>query len=95
VGPPPSAILANAVLSAVDEGLRQAGVFHMRWVDDVVAFATGRRGALSAMDALRRGLDRMGLEPNPSKTELMTDRGRIRDRLLSLRPSTGGASPMR
>ena len=92
VGPAPSAILANAVLAAVDDRLRGASVPHRRWVDDVVAFAAGRNQAVAAFDAFRRGLDDVGLEPNPLKTEILTDRDRVRERLLRLRPSTGGTS---
>jgi len=92
VGPAPSAVLANAVLSVVDGRLRRAGAPHVRWVDDIVVFTAGRREALRVLDAVRRGLDAVGLEPNPSKTEILGDRERIRERLLNLRPSTGGAS---
>ena len=73
VGPAPSAVLANAVLGAVDEGLRAAGVRHLRWVDDVVAFAPDRAGASRAFDAYRRALERVGLRPNEAKTELVDD----------------------
>ena len=92
IGPPPSAILANAVLAVVDERMREAGIPHLRWVDDVVAFAPGRHEAVVAFDALRRGLDAVGLAPNDTKTRILTDRERVREHLLGLRPSTGGAS---
>lgn len=91
VGPAPSAILANAVLAAVDVRMRGAGIPYLRWVDDVVAVVAGRRGAAAAFDAFLRGLDDVGLEPNASKTEILTDRDRVRERLLRLRPSTGTA----
>ena len=73
VGPAASALLANAVLHAVDEGLRAAGVRHLRWVDDVVAFAPDRATASRAFDAYRRALDRVGLRPNEAKTDLVDD----------------------
>ena len=73
VGPGSSAVLANAVLGAVDDGLRAAGVRHLRWVDDVVAFAPDRASASRAFDAYRRALDRVGLRPNEAKTELVDD----------------------
>lgn len=92
VGPAASALLANAVLAAVDEGLRRAGVPHVRWVDDVVAFATGRLQATASLDALRWALDAVGLDPHPRKTEILTDRSRIRERLLNLGSCTGGGS---
>ena len=73
VGPAASAVLANAVLHAVDEGLRAAGVRHLRWVDDVIAFAPDRATASRAFDAYRRALDRVGLRPNEAKTDLVDD----------------------
>jgi len=90
VGPAPSAILANAVLGVVDEHLRRVGVPHIRWVDDVVAVTGGRRWALVALDALRRGLDEIGLEPHPAKTAVLLDPDTVRTRLLTFHPSTGG-----
>lgn len=90
VGPAPSAILANAVLSVVDEHLRGAEIPHIRWVDDVVAFAGGRRRALAGLDALRRGLDEVGLEPHPTKTAVLLDPDAVHARLLRSTPSTGG-----
>lgn len=96
IGPAPSAILANAVLAEVDERLRRSGTPHLRWVDDVVAFAASRHQAMAAFDALRRGLDAVGLAPNDSKTRILTDRERVREHLLGQHPpgspSTGGAS---
>lgn len=94
VGPSPSAILANAVLAVVDERLREATLTHIRWVDDVVVFAGGRRGSVEAFDALRRGLDQVGFEPNPRKTAILTDREQVRERLLR-GSSTGGAYAVR
>lgn len=95
VGPEPSAILANAVLCALDQAMREADVPYRRWVDDVVAFTGSRRAALGALDALRRAMDRVGLEPNASKTAVLADHERIRDHLLGRRPSTGGSHPVR
>jgi Reverse transcriptase (RNA-dependent DNA polymerase) len=92
IGPEPSAILANAVLGVVDERLQASGTRHVRWVDDIVAFTAGRREAVAAFDALRRGLDEVGLEPNPSKTEIVLDPERAIRRLLTGRPSASGAS---
>ena len=77
VGPAPSAVLANAVLGAVDEGLRTAGVRHLRWVDDVVVFAPDRASAARAFDVFRRALERVGLRPNEAKTELADDPGAV------------------
>ena len=44
VGPQASAVLANAVLAQVDRALLEAGVEHLRWVDDVVLSGGGRLG---------------------------------------------------
>jgi hypothetical protein len=68
VGPEPSAVLANAVLHRLDLAIASTGVPHVRWVDDVVAVADGRRHARRALDAARRSLDELGLRPNAGKT---------------------------
>ncbi len=73
-GPDASGVLANLVLSGVDDRLRATGLPHRRWVDDVVVFAPGRRGAVTALDAFRRALDAVGLEPNPRKTRVVVRR---------------------
>ncbi len=73
-GPDASGVLANLVLSCVDDRLRATGLPHRRWVDDVVVFAPGRRGAVAALDAFRRSLDAVGLEPNPRKTRVVERR---------------------
>jgi Reverse transcriptase (RNA-dependent DNA polymerase) len=82
VGPAPSALLANVALAGVDERLRAAGLRHLRWVDDLVIFCEGRRDTARAFDALRRGLDDLGLRPNLPKTAVLHDRGAIGTRLL-------------
>ena len=45
---------------------------------------------LAGLDALRRGLDEVGLEPHPTKTAILLDPDAVRARLLTFRPSTGG-----
>jgi hypothetical protein len=77
VGPGASAVLANVVMATVDDRLRSAGLAFRRWVDDVVVLAPGRRGGLVAHDAFRRGLDELGLAPNPEKTRVMNHRVEI------------------
>jgi hypothetical protein len=77
VGPEPSAILANGVLARVDAVLREQGLAHMRWVDDVTIAAPDRRRALTALEAFRRSLAARGLEANEAKTILLTDRDEI------------------
>jgi len=71
IGPNPSAVLANAVLAGADEILRAAGVRHLRWVDDVWIFATGRPEAVAALGSLARWLEGQGLSLAPEKTRLL------------------------
>jgi hypothetical protein len=77
IGPEPSAILANAVLSEMDRTVQQAGAQHLRWVDDLVLWGSrtdiGR--ALAALDDVAA---RMGLELHPTKTRLLADRQEAR-----------------
>jgi hypothetical protein len=68
VGPDPSAILANAMIAIADREAAAAGCRPIRWVDDVLFVAAGRRSAQRAFDAWRRGLDRLGLEAHEGKT---------------------------
>jgi hypothetical protein len=85
VGPEPSAVLANAVLARVDLAVAAIGVPHVRWVDDVVAFAPDRERAVQVTDAVRRELEAMGLRPNEAKT-------RIEDGRIPLRVTTSGVA---
>jgi hypothetical protein len=78
VGPEPSAVLANAVLHRLDVAIASTGVPHVRWVDDVIAVADGRRRARRALDAARRSLDELGLRPNVEKTLVEDRRCRVR-----------------
>ena len=74
VGPAPSAVLANAVLAPVDRALREVAdgpVF--RWVDDVVAFASDRRGAERIAAAFHRTLEDAGLLAHPTKCLVSLD----------------------
>jgi len=73
VGPTASAILADAVLAAGDDALRAFGATHLRWVDDVAIFSSGRRGASAALDTLMAAWEQLGLEPNGTKTGVHTD----------------------
>lgn len=79
VGPAPSAVLANAVLAPVDRALTGAvdGPV-LRWVDDVVAFATDRQSAGRAAAAFERALDDLGLTPHPGKCMTLRDPGAVR-----------------
>ena len=74
VGPAPSAVLANAVLAQLDRALREAaGGPVFRWVDDVVAFTSGRVGAERTADAFHRALEDLGLVAHPLKCRLTLD----------------------
>ena len=70
VGPAPSAVLANAVLSRVDRALEGAGIRHLRWVDDVVLAVEDPTGALQI---LRDALATAGLGLNDRKTRIVLD----------------------
>ncbi|MGZ4149027.1 MAG: hypothetical protein ACXVQJ_03195 [Actinomycetota bacterium] len=68
IGPQPSARLADAVLSVADEAVVSAGAWIVRWVDDVVLIAEGRRAAGRAFDAWAAALAELGLRPHEGKT---------------------------
>ena len=70
VGPDASAVLANAVLAQVDRSLREAGIEHLRWVDDVVLSGEDTSAALSVF---RTALATIGLRPNEAKTRVLPD----------------------
>lgn len=87
VGPAPSAVLANAVLAPVDRALREAAdgpVF--RWVDDVVAFASGRRAAERIAGVFHRTLEDAGLLAHPTKCRLSPE---ANDTLAGVSPASG------
>lgn len=92
VGPEPSAVLANAVLARVDLAVAAAGVPHVRWVDDVVAFVPDRRRAVRVTDAVRRELGAMGLRPNEAKTRIEDGRrpSRLTASAAAARSGRGG-----
>jgi hypothetical protein len=71
VGPAPSPVLANAVLTAADRALEGWGVPYLRWVDDVVAAVSDRRSAERVLAGLAAVLARFGLELNASKTRIV------------------------
>jgi len=87
VGPPPSTVLADAVLSVADEALVVAGLPHLRWVDDVVVFAPDPREARAGIDLLRRSLAHVGLELNDTKTRIIGDPAEARAMLTARPPS--------
>jgi hypothetical protein len=69
VGPEPSAVLANAVLTAADRALELAGLRHLRWVDDVVLAGEDHAAAL---EVLRGALSTVGLRLNERKTRVLS-----------------------
>jgi hypothetical protein len=80
VGPDPSAILANGILAIADHEAAAAGCHPIRWVDDVIFVAAGRRSAQRAFDAWRRSLEGMGLQAHDGKTRRAS--GSLEARLL-------------
>jgi hypothetical protein len=62
VGPPASAVLANAVLLAADEVLARSGARHLRWVDDFLIFPRRERDADEILERLSSALEGLGLE---------------------------------
>jgi Reverse transcriptase (RNA-dependent DNA polymerase) len=90
VGPVPSAVLANAVLAGADRSLATAGLAHVRWVDDFVAFATEPAEAHRALAVLRFALADLGLELCEAKTRLLTDPDQVASVVLGYLPSAQG-----
>jgi hypothetical protein len=66
VGPPGSAVVANAVLQPVDEAL--GGFAFLRWVDDYLIGVPTDRAAVEVLDRLDEALARLGLVRSSSKT---------------------------
>jgi hypothetical protein len=70
VGPEPSAVLANAVLSGVDRALAKEGFHHLRWVDDFVVAAPDSGAATGILERLGAALAELGLEMAPEKSRI-------------------------
>lgn len=88
VGPPASAVLADAVLMAGDHILREAAVPHARWVDDFVMFLADRRAAGAALESLRRGLAPLRLDLHEGKTSILSvEEVAVRLRSTSISPA--------
>jgi Reverse transcriptase (RNA-dependent DNA polymerase) len=71
VGPRPSAVLANAVLSVGDRALTGQGLPFVRWVDDVLVAAPSPEAAGGARAALGEAIAGMGLQLHRSKTRIV------------------------
>ena len=91
-GPEASAVLANAALSRVDRAIRNTGVRHLRWVDDVVLWGPGDE-VLAAMAAMRTAGEAIGLELHRDKTRILEDRHEAAAVLLGERDSSIIAAP--
>ncbi len=93
VGPPPSAVLANATLTRLDDALRRERRPYLRWVDDIVAFAPSLPAARRSLEQLRRAGAAVGLELHGSKTRILDHRD---DAIAALKLATSpGASDRR
>jgi hypothetical protein len=93
VGPAASAVLANVTLVALDDALRRRGTPHLRWVDDVVAFAPSKADALLVLAELHRASAGIGLQLHDAKTRLIDDPGEARS-ILGASNSPGAAARM-
>jgi Reverse transcriptase (RNA-dependent DNA polymerase) len=69
IGPPGSAVLANAVLGSCDRSLRP--LRFVRWVDDYLLGCRTDAEAASALDRLDEALASLGLTRSRGKTELL------------------------
>jgi Reverse transcriptase (RNA-dependent DNA polymerase) len=71
VGSDASAILAEAVLSGIDEELRAAGIDYVRYMDDFRLIAANRAMAKRQLAVLESILADHGLALNPDKTVIL------------------------
>ena len=70
IGPPGSAVIANAVLHHVDEAL--VPFRHLRWVDDYLIGLRRPREVQQVMDRLDSALELAGLERSGPKTAILS-----------------------
>ena len=92
IGPEPSAVLANAVLSRLDDAIRSDGVSHLRWVDDVVLWGPAA-DVRAAMRSLPAAAAAVGLDLHRHKTRILEDRCEAKVVLLGDRDSSIIAAP--
>jgi hypothetical protein len=76
VGPPGSAVMANALLASADAAMGPCPF--LRWVDDYLVGVGSEGIALEVLDRLREALGRLGLRLARSKTALLEAGPRIR-----------------
>jgi hypothetical protein len=74
IGPPGSAILANAVLRAVDEAV---GFPFLRWVDDYVIPVPSERTAAEVLERMDTRLTSLGLRRSVVKTDIREGSSRV------------------
>ena len=72
IGPPASAVLANVVLSHVDDALGDVPL--LRWVDDYLIATRDERQAVETIERLDEALDALDLVRAPEKTHLTEGR---------------------
>ena len=96
VGGPASRLLAEALLSPVDQGLLQAQITHCRFVDDIRLFARSMQEAHGHLAVLSGMLSGQGLSLQKSKTRIVAGRELIDEitlaQSLQLVPTKGGAA---
>jgi hypothetical protein len=90
IGPEPSAVLANAVLLAVDRALRDGGWLHLRWVDDVIVFTDGPAAAGEALARFTAAVEGLGLAVATAKTRVIVDPAQIRGAATGSGPAPRG-----
>jgi hypothetical protein len=67
IGPPASAVLANAVLRPVDDAVGEPFV---RWVDDYLSVVEGEGDAAGVLDRMDEALARLNLSRSHRKTRI-------------------------
>ena len=68
IGPPGSAVVANAILAPVDAALKTP---HLRWVDDYLVGVEPERDVPAVLDRLDSALEDVGLERSVPKTAIL------------------------
>lgn len=69
IGPPGSAVIANAILAPLDEGLGSSPF--LRWVDDYL-IAVRKRDVSHLLERMDECLARVGLERSLPKTDVLS-----------------------
>jgi hypothetical protein len=93
IGPDPSAVLANAALARLDLAVRAAGVRHVRWVDDIVAWGP-RAEVRRALRSLRVMAASLALDLHHEKTVVLDAPEDVRASVVGRRPSPVRTPPV-